>query len=279
MSGPNRSGGGGLDDLFDAAGERSGEHRALIMLGVIGLALALVLGAFFVGRGLAAGDDTSASPAEEQSQAEPDNLLEAALGRGDQGGGGAAASSKQTKQKGKKPSSGASKAPNGKLQGKAYRGRVRPAAVRAASATCRAPSGVDSGGNRVGYPANHMLDSDPSTAWRCNGNGRGVMLRFNLKGKQRVAAVGLVPGYAKTDPFSGADRYAQNRRIASVRWTFDDGSWVEQSFDTGRKNRSLQTMRIPPVRTGSIRLTIEDTVDASRNTVAVSTVRLARARG
>jgi hypothetical protein len=275
MSG--RHGYGGLDDLFEAAGERSGEHRALIVLGVIGLALSLILTAFFVGRGLAGDTEEASEPAAPAPRSDADSLAEAAVGGELRTGQPRSPGASPSRSAG--PSSPAT-APGGRLVGEPYAGPVRPAAVRGASASCVAEAGVDSGGNRVGYGPGHMLDGAASTAWRCNGNGRGVTLEFRLNGPQRIAEVGLVPGYAKTDPFSGADRYAENRRISTVRWSFDGGSWVEQTFDTGRSARDLQTLRIPPVRTRSVRVTVRDSAPgSSRNTVAVSTVRLSAPRG
>jgi hypothetical protein len=271
MSGPQRS--GGLDDLFRAAGNRSGEHRALIVLGVAGLALALILAAFFVGRGFAQSSDLAedeVAPPPQGSQGK--DLAEAALGtRLGPGGEPVQNPARPAQQTG----STAQTAPNGRLLGTPWRGAVVPAGVQGARASCRSEPSVDAGGNRVAYPANHMLDSDPGTAWRCDGPGRGVTLAFNLAQRRTVAAVGLVPGYAKTDAFSGVDRYAENRRITRVRWTFDGGAWVEQTLDTAASNRSLQMLRVPPVPSKRVTLTIEDSAEGRRNTVAVSTVRLA----
>jgi hypothetical protein len=274
MSGDHGS--GGLDDLFEVAGEHSGEHRALIVLGVAGLALALILAAFFVGRGFAqSGEQAGAAPATGGGGGS-DTLAEAAVGgeprastRHDPGRAPSATPS----------STSAGAAPDGRLLGRPFHGPVTPATVLGAHASCRAEPSVDSAGSRVRYPASNMLDGTHSTAWRCAGTGRGVTLTFNLPQPRRIAQVGLVPGYAKTDAFSGADRYAQNRRIARVRWAFDGGEWVEQAFRTRPGYRDLQTMRIPAVRTRRVTVTIEQSVPGRRdNTVAVSAVRLAGPR-
>lgn len=267
---------GGLDDLYEAAGERRGEQRALIVLGVIGLAFGLILTAFFVGRGFSDNTDRpdeappQAAPGDSASGSDARSLAEAALG------GRLRIPGLKTP----RPSPKAAPTPrNGRLTGPPWQGGVRPAAVRGAGASCRAKSSVDAGGNRVGYPASNMLDRTAATAWRCTGNGRGVTLTFNLGRPQRIAEVGLVPGYAKTDPFNGVDRYAENRRIARVRWTFGGDRWVEQKLSTSADRRGLQTLRIPAVRARRVTLTIKNTVSAKRNTVAISTVSLARARG
>jgi hypothetical protein len=265
MSGPDRP--GLLGDLFEAAEEHPLERRVLLVLGVVGLSLALVLGAFLVGRVVADGTATSAEAAADDTSVESQGE---GVGRGDGGQTGAG------------ESSGSAGHPattrDGRLAGPAYRGAVDPVPVSATHAGCRAPAGVDSAGNRITYPARNMLDSSASTAWRCYGDGRGVTLTFSLARPRRIAQVGLVPGYAKTDPYSGADRYAENRRISKVRWAFDGGAWAEQTFRTGRFDRAMQTMRIPLVRTRRVTVTIEDSVPGPRNTVAVSTVNLGSPR-
>src|SRR5262245_19715364 len=183
MSGPpDRP--GLLGEMFEAADEHPREQRVLVILGVVGLALFLVFGAFFVGRGIAgsggSADESAATPA-------------GASAGGEQGGGSGG---------GHSASAGhASATPAGRLSGPVYRGTVDPVAIGAAHASCRAASGLDSAGNRVSYAASNMVDGAPSTAWRCNGEGRGVTLSFSLRHPRRIAQVGLVPGYAKTDPY------------------------------------------------------------------------------
>jgi hypothetical protein len=267
MSG--RPGSGDLDDLYEAAGEHPGEQRTMIVLGVVGMALTLILGAFFVGRGFAEGDDPRAAREESSQGSDADNLAEAALG----GDASTAPASPNP------PTSNEHDSATGRLTGEPWRRAVHPVAVRRVRANCRSEPSIDAGGRRVHYWADNVLDAKARTAWRCDGAGRGVTLRFTLPRQVRVAGVGLVPGYAKTDPVNGADRYAQNRRIERVRWSFDGGRWTVQTFQTAAGLRRLQPKRIPPVRTRHVTLTIEDSSDAPRNTVAISTVRLAAAAG
>lgn len=271
MSGPH--GYHGLDDLFEAAGEHQREHRALILLGVIGLALALVLAAFFVGRGVADSVERAAGTAAPGDAAGDESLADAAVGGRDP-----SASARPSETPTRAASASPGTAPNGRLVGRPYRGAVAAAGVAGAAASCRAEPSVDAGGNRVSYPPANMLDAAVSTAWRCEGDGRGVTLSFRLGGRERIAQVGLVPGYAKTDPFSGVDRYAENRRISRVRWSFSGGEWVDQTFDTSANNRRMQTLRIPPVTTSRVMVSIQQSSQARRNTVAVSGVRLAGPR-
>ncbi|MGH3835971.1 MAG: hypothetical protein ACRDSF_09740, partial [Pseudonocardiaceae bacterium] len=61
-------------------------------------------------------------------------------------------------------------------------------------------------------------------------------------------------------PSDGTDRYAQNRRISAVSYTFDDGSTVTQSLGTGALDRSTQTVSLPNVSTSHMTITILSSV-------------------
>ena len=114
-----------------------------------------------------------------------------------------------------------------------------PPAVSAISASCtRAPS-RDSVGNPTSYEPARAVDGDPTTAWRCDGDGTGQHITLELAGPARVTRIGLVPGLAKTDPGDGTDRYAQNRRIAQVRVGTDAGD-VEAALETDAGHRQVQ---------------------------------------
>ena len=114
-----------------------------------------------------------------------------------------------------------------------------PPAVSAVSASCtRAPS-RDSVGNPTSYEPARAVDGDPTTAWRCDGDGTGQHITLDLAGPARVTRIGLVPGLAKTDPGDGTDRYAQNRRIAQVRVSTDAGD-VEAALETDAGDRQVQ---------------------------------------
>lgn len=161
-----------------------------------------------------------------------------------------------------------------KAQGKKYAGNTDAARIGGASASCESASGVDSAGNKVSYEPGNVYDEDMTTAWRCDGDGTGEKLTINLADPTRIGEVGLIPGYAKTDPRSGEDRYAENNRISKVRWVFDDGTTVEQTFDTSAKHRSMQTMRIPVTKADRVVVEILGAERGPRNTVAVSEVRI-----
>ena len=99
-----------------------------------------------------------------------------------------------------------------------------------ASASVTAPDSKDDAGSTVSYEAANVLDGDPTTAWRVKGDGKGMTLTLTLAGPAHITEVGLIPGYAKTDPASGKDRFAENRRISQVRWRFDGGVVADQQF-------------------------------------------------
>ena len=159
-----------------------------------------------------------------------------------------------------------------------YTGPTRAARIVGASASCESASSVDSSGHRVSYGPSNVFDGDMTTAWRCDGSGAGDTLHVALGGPTRIGEVGLIPGYAKTDPASGADRYRENNRISQVRWRFSDGTTVVQRFDPSPNRRSMQAMRIPTVKATGVTVTVVSTVSGPRDTTAISEVRLGETR-
>jgi hypothetical protein len=141
-------------------------------------------------------------------------------------------------------------------------------------ATCTAPPGVDSAGAKVVYAATNTVDHDPSTAWRCDGSAVGERLTFSLAPGSRIGAVAVIPGYAKTDPDSHADRYAENNRITKVRWSFSDGTTVEQTLDPDPHKRGLQVLEVPRTRADSVTLEVLAVARGPRNTTAISEVEV-----
>lgn len=264
------------DGLYEAAGGRRGEQRFLIVLGLVGLAMALVLSAFFVGRAISddSGSDgsreTAAGQVERSAKVQAGSLADAAVG--------GAAPTPKAKEPKAKTNKAAPRRKTGKLTGKPYRGPRAAITPTVARASCRSADSVDAGGRKVSYSPMNTIDGQRSSAWRCDGNGKGVTVRFQLERKQRIVGVGIIPGYAKTDPFNGVDRYRENRRIKRVRWTFDGGRFIEQRFNHRPGNRSLQKLRIPAVKTDTVTLKILGSTRASRNTVAISKAWFAAAR-
>lgn len=158
-----------------------------------------------------------------------------------------------------------------------YEGAVGAIEPAGATAECVADPAKDSAGHEVRYDPALATDGDPATAWRCAGDGVDQELVLTLPEGTTIAEVGLVNGYTKTDPADGVDRYPEYRRITDVTWTFGDGSTVDQELDDG--NHDSQLLRIPPVETTSVTLTIRSSTDPgsgdpSRDAVLVSTVAL-----
>jgi hypothetical protein len=138
-----------------------------------------------------------------------------------------------------------------------------------------APASVDSGGAKVTFVADNMIDADPRTSWRMAGDASGSVITFTFDQPVTLTEVGLINGYAKTDP--PHDWYAGNRRITDVTWTFDDGTEVAQTLGT---TRSVQTTEVDSVETTTLALHIDGvtapgTGPDSRNYTAISEVAFA----
>jgi hypothetical protein len=166
-----------------------------------------------------------------------------------------------------RPTSGATTtAPGG------WDGPVTAVSVDAISADCTAPPSNDSAGRRVTYDPENAIDGKTQTAWRCAGTAVGQTLTLRLAGDTDIARVGLIPGYAKTDPASGVDRYAENNRITRVRWTLADGVTVVQRLDPDPTSRAMQLLRVPRTTTDTLTLEILEAARGQRNTTAISEI-------
>jgi hypothetical protein len=156
-----------------------------------------------------------------------------------------------------------------------WEGRVTAVPVDAIAADCTAPPGSDSAGHKVTYVPGNAADGKTQTAWRCDGTAVGQKLTLRIAGEANIAEVGLIPGYAKTDPGSGVDRYAENNRITKVRWTLGDGESIVQRLDPDPTSRAVQVLRVPPTTTDTIMLEILAVKHGPRNTTAISEISLA----
>ena len=101
------------------------------------------------------------------------------------------------------------------------------------------------------YEPRLAVDDDPETAWRVAGDGQGDYLTLDFGRPVRLNRVGLIPGYAKIDSVDGTDRFTQNRRVLQVRYRFEQGTPVEQTF---RQTPEIQYVAVDAITT---RLTIE----------------------
>ena len=149
--------------------------------------------------------------------------------------------------------------------------------LKSAKATCTSSPSEDATGTRFSYEAKYAIDSDKTTAWRCDGDGVGQSITVVLAQDTEISAIAIIPGYAKTDPANNSDRYAQNRRISKVRYSFDRGSSVTQDLDTSPSERDPQEVDI--TRTArTITVTILGSAPPSsmngepRNKVAISDI-------
>ena len=121
-----------------------------------------------------------------------------------------------------------------------------------------APPNADIGGRPVSYGADHLFDGDPTTTWRMPGDGTGSLIVIRLGEPTDVRRVGLVNGYAKTAVDSAGrtvDWYLRNRRVLAVRWSFDDGSVVDQRLSL---RPTMQVVDVGHEVTGTIRLRLVD---------------------
>ena len=120
---------------------------------------------------------------------------------------------------------------------------------------------VDSKGRPAKYPPKAMLDTDPSTAWRMDGDGSGQTITVSFGRRVTMTGLALDPGFDKTG--KNEDRWKENRRISAATFTTDDGSAFTVSFATAVdlpvKDR-LQFFMLPaPVETRTVRVHIDTT--------------------
>jgi hypothetical protein len=60
-----------------------------------------------------------------------------------------------------------------------------------------AADSVDGAGDAVSFAATQLVDGDPGTAWRVEGDGVGETVTFSWPAAIHVRGIGVVPGYAK----------------------------------------------------------------------------------
>lgn len=142
------------------------------------------------------------------------------------------------------------------------------------SATCQGVDGIEGDlVTPVSYSPANLLDDVPATAWRCDTNEvLSGSLTIDLGVETLVTRLSMFAGYDKIDPYNQVDRYQQNHRAASVRWTFDDGSSVVASYEDVRRLQSVDV----DVVTSTVRIEILDYWPSSgtlaRDMIAISEV-------
>jgi hypothetical protein len=212
------------------------------------LALLLVLGAYTVGRRFADQVAGDVAPGSEPT---------VVIGEGGNNGGKQPVTNQ-------KPGAGAW---DGKI--------TRVGGVRA-RVGCTSKSGVDASGKQVTYGPSNLLDGIADTTWRCDGSAIGEKITLDLDGEVPIGQVGLIPGYAKTDEASLADRFAENNRITRVRWTIGDTE-VVQRMSGSPTDRNLQLLRVPRTSADEVELEILAVRKGPRDTTAISEIQLGQA--
>lgn len=143
------------------------------------------------------------------------------------------------------------------------------------TASSSSPPAEDCGGTvAVTYDPENVLDGAPTTAWQVAGDGTGHTITFDLGASTLVEQVGLTPGYDKVQPCEDrVDRFFQNFRVSRVRWSFDDGSTVDQALDIS--DRSLQVTDVDAT-TRQVRMEIVSTVpgNSSDGDTAISEIQV-----
>lgn len=119
-----------------------------------------------------------------------------------------------------------------------------------------------------GNGAEALIDADPGTIWRCEGDGVGEAVTFTFNPAVPIVGVRIVNGNT-TSPA----KYREERRLLSVQWRFPDGSYLEQGL--AANNSSPQEVRFPVMQTGSVTMTVTGTTEpgeASADAFSVSQV-------
>lgn len=135
-------------------------------------------------------------------------------------------------------------------------------------------------GEPTSYEAGNMVDGDPETAWRVNGDAAGETLTFTFDEPVTLTSLGLVNGYAKRSvDGSGTefDLYAGSRRVLEVQWVLDGETVIDQTLSDGE--RGLQRVDTGAVEVTVVELRLVEVSapgrgPAARNKTAISEVSL-----
>jgi hypothetical protein len=206
------------------------------------LALLLIIGAYAVGRGFAG--QVEESPQNDVVVDSPDGEIQPFTNQ--------------------KPGEGA------------WTGKVTRVEDVRAQVACTGKPGKEANGDPVSYEPSNLTDGVADTAWRCGGRRIGERITLELGETMPIGQVGLVPGYAKTDEQSNADRFAENNRVKRVRWTIGDTKIV-QRFSGSPDDRNLQLLRVPKTSSDTVELEILAVKKGPRNKTAISEIQIGRA--
>ncbi|MGH3503256.1 MAG: discoidin domain-containing protein [Nocardioidaceae bacterium] len=139
--------------------------------------------------------------------------------------------------------------------------------------SCAAKPSVNAAGHRVTFGAAHLFDGKRSTAWRCAGNGHGQQVTITFARPVQVTSLALVPGWARTDPTNGANRFAENGAPRTVTWSLD-GRTVRQHIGKPKPTWFSTSVR-PAAHARTIVLAIDRIRKGNRRAmVAISEIRV-----
>jgi len=119
------------------------------------------------------------------------------------------------------------------------------------TASSTAPSSTDAAGNPVTYVPANVIDGNVQTAWRTPGDGHGQWVTLIFDNPIEVVRIGLIPGYAKTDPQTGANRFLQDRIIKAVAYQIPGLPNTPQPFEP------LPVPQFVPLRATTSQITVK----------------------
>jgi serine/threonine-protein kinase len=119
------------------------------------------------------------------------------------------------------------------------------------TASSTAPSSTDAAGNPVTYVPANVIDGNVQTAWRTPGDGHGQSVTLIFDNPIDVVRIGLIPGYAKTDPQTGANRFLQDRIIKAVVYQVPGLPNTPQTFEP------LPVPQFVPLRATTSQITVK----------------------
>ena len=119
------------------------------------------------------------------------------------------------------------------------------------TASSTAPASTDAAGNPVTYVPANVIDGNVQTAWRTPGDGHSQWVTLIFDNPIDVVRIGLIPGYAKTDPQTGANRFLQDRIIKAVVYQIPGLANTIQTF------KPLPVPQFVPLRATTSRITVK----------------------
>ncbi len=112
-----------------------------------------------------------------------------------------------------------------------------------------------------------LLDDDPSTIWRCPGDGEGESITFTFDPSATLVGMRLVNGNT-----AWTGRYESERRILSIRWQFSDGSYFVQGL--AANERGFQEVRFPETESRSVTMTVESVTEPDEQSETLNAVSI-----